>query len=97
MPPVCPVAATRAGLAPLVAEHGLASKLLAKPSPAFNTLAKSILFQQLAMGAASAIYARFLAACGAGNHGDLTPQAVLATPPEALRGAGLSTKKVGGG
>jgi DNA-3-methyladenine glycosylase II len=55
----------------------------------FATLARSIVFQQLAGRAAAAIHARFVEAVG----GDVTPQAVLATPPEALRAAGLSANK----
>ena len=55
----------------------------------FATLARSIMFQQLAGRAAAAIHARFVDAIG----GDVTPEAVLATPPEALRAAGLSGNK----
>ena len=55
----------------------------------FATLARSILFQQLAGAAAAAIHARFVDAIG----GDVTPSAVLATSPEALRAAGLSGNK----
>jgi DNA-3-methyladenine glycosylase II len=53
------------------------------------SLARAIVFQQLATRAASAIHGRFVEAIG----GRVTPQAILATPPEALRGAGLSTAK----
>ncbi|MBV9329554.1 MAG: DNA-3-methyladenine glycosylase 2 family protein [Chloroflexi bacterium] len=55
----------------------------------FATLARSIMFQQLAGRAAAAIHARFVAAIG----GSVTPEAVLATSPEALRAAGLSANK----
>jgi DNA-3-methyladenine glycosylase II len=55
----------------------------------FASLARSILFQQLAGRAAAAIHARFVAAIG----GVVTPEAVLAAPPEALRAAGLSGNK----
>jgi len=55
----------------------------------FATLARSILFQQLAGRAAAAIHTRFVAAIG----GEVTPAAVLAVSPEALRGAGLSANK----
>jgi DNA-3-methyladenine glycosylase II len=55
----------------------------------FAALARSILFQQLAGRAAAAIHARFVAAIG----GRVTPEAVLAAPPEALRSAGLSAAK----
>ena len=53
------------------------------------SLARAIVFQQLATRAASAIHGRFVEAIG----GRVTPQAILATAPEALRGAGLSTAK----
>ena len=55
----------------------------------FASLARAILFQQLAGRAAAAIHARFVDAIG----GEVTPQAVLATPPERLRSAGLSANK----
>jgi DNA-3-methyladenine glycosylase II len=55
----------------------------------FASLARSILYQQLAGRAAAAIHARFVEAIG----GQVTPQAVLRTPEEALRGAGLSGAK----
>lgn len=55
----------------------------------FASLARSIMFQQLAGRAAAAIHARFVAALG----GSVTPQTVLATTPEALRAAGLSGNK----
>ncbi|HVA24843.1 MAG TPA: DNA-3-methyladenine glycosylase 2 family protein [Chloroflexota bacterium] len=55
----------------------------------FGSLARSILFQQLAGRAAAAIHARFVEAIG----GEVTPEAVLATTPEVLRAAGLSGAK----
>ena len=73
----------------LIAEAGPCS--LGKPTPGsvFVTLARAIVFQQLAGRAASVIHGRFVEAIG----GKVTPAAVLATPFEALRGAGLSTAK----
>jgi DNA-3-methyladenine glycosylase II len=56
----------------------------------FASLARSIMYQQLAGRAAAAIHARFVEAIG----GRVTPQAVLATSPEALRAAGLSGAKL---
>jgi DNA-3-methyladenine glycosylase II len=53
------------------------------------SLARAIVFQQLATGAAAAIHRRFVAAIG----GSVTAVAILATPPEQLRGAGLSAAK----
>ena len=55
----------------------------------FEALARSITFQQLSGKAAGTIYGRFEAAVG----GVPTPDAVLATPIEELRGAGLSAAK----
>ena len=55
----------------------------------FAALCRSIVFQQLAGGAAAAIYSRFVQAVGP----ELTAAAVLATPQPALRGAGLSAAK----
>lgn len=56
---------------------------------AFASLARAIVFQQLAGAAASAIHRRFVAAIG----GSVTAEAILATETTALRGAGLSTAK----
>jgi DNA-3-methyladenine glycosylase II len=55
----------------------------------FASLARSIMFQQLAGRAALAIHGRFVLAVG----GQVTPQAVLSTSAEALRAAGLSGNK----
>ena len=55
----------------------------------FTSLARAIVFQQLAGRAAAAIYGRFAAIVG----GAITPDAILATAPEALRAAGLSGNK----
>ena len=56
---------------------------------AFESLARAITFQQLSGKAAGTIYGRFEAAVG----GVPTPEAVLSTPLEDLRGAGLSAAK----
>jgi 3-methyladenine DNA glycosylase/8-oxoguanine DNA glycosylase len=54
-----------AGLAPLVEEHGVPDRLLPKGfENMFASLARSIVYQQLAGNAAHAIHTRFLAACG---------------------------------
>lgn len=55
----------------------------------FASLARAIVFQQLATRAAAAIHRRFVDAIG----GSVTAEAVLATAPEALRAAGLSGSK----
>ncbi len=56
---------------------------------ALASLARAIVFQQLATRAAAAIHGRFVEAIG----GTVTAPAILATPPEALRAAGLSGSK----
>lgn len=53
------------------------------------SLARAIVFQQLAGRAAAAIHGRFVAAIG----GTVTAEAILATDVSALRGAGLSNAK----
>jgi DNA-3-methyladenine glycosylase II len=55
----------------------------------FSSLARAIVFQQLAGRAAAAIHGRFVAAIG----GAVTADAILATDPERLRAAGLSGNK----
>jgi DNA-3-methyladenine glycosylase II len=55
----------------------------------FTSLARAIVFQQLAGRAAAAIYRRFVEAIG----GAVTADAILATAPETLRAAGLSGNK----
>ncbi|PAN18089.1 hypothetical protein PAHAL_3G177400 [Panicum hallii] len=73
----------------------------ASPSlPAFHSLARSILYQQLATSAADAIYARFLAllpsasaAASAAASDAVTPAAVLALATADLRTIGVSGRK----
>jgi DNA-3-methyladenine glycosylase II len=55
----------------------------------FSALARAIAYQQLAGKAAMAIHGRFVDSVG----GRVTPEAVMATPVDALRGAGLSGAK----
>ena len=55
----------------------------------FTSLARAIVFQQLAGAAASAIYGRFVTAIG----GTVRADAILAAAPEVLRSAGLSGNK----
>ncbi|MGI8684092.1 MAG: DNA-3-methyladenine glycosylase family protein [Acidimicrobiales bacterium] len=59
------------------------------PGGPFAALARAILYQQLATGAAAAIHGRFAALYG----GRPTPEAVLATPDADLRAVGLSGAK----
>jgi DNA-3-methyladenine glycosylase II len=63
------------------------------PRPAggnFATLVRSIVYQQLAGAAATAIHGRLIRVLD----GEVTPGRVLVTPGEQLRGAGLSARKV---
>lgn len=56
---------------------------------AFQTLARSIVGQQISVSAAQAVWDRLLALCGA-----VRPQNVLAHDAQSLRQAGLSLRKV---
>jgi DNA-3-methyladenine glycosylase II len=56
----------------------------------FAALTRAIVYQQLAGRAAAAIHGRLLATID----GELTPEALLATPEERLKGAGLSSAKL---
>lgn len=60
--------------------------------PDFETLAKSIVYQQLSGKVAATIFGRLQAAAG---NGRLTPQAVLKLPPARMRALGLSRQKTG--
>ncbi|HVV37939.1 MAG TPA: DNA-3-methyladenine glycosylase [Acidimicrobiales bacterium] len=73
----------------LIAEAGPCTLGTPTPGTTFVTLARAIVFQQLAGRAASVIHGRFVTAIG----GKVTPQAVLSTPFEELRAAGLSGNK----
>ena len=94
---VAALAASDPTLAELVRVHGapkalLEQSLAARGHDAFTSLARSIAYQQLATKAATTIWGRVLIALG-GDAG-VTPANVLATPPESLRAAGLSGRKV---
>ncbi len=58
--------------------------------PSFETLARSIVYQQLSGRVASVIYGRVLAATGEER---LTPAGVMKLRPERMRKAGLSGQK----
>jgi DNA-3-methyladenine glycosylase II len=64
-------------------------KLRAPQGTGFVALARAICFQQLSGKAAATIFGRFVENVG----GELTPEAVLATPVDELRRAGLSNAK----
>lgn len=57
--------------------------------PSFHALARSIVFQQLSGKAAATIFSRLAAAAS----DPLTPESVLAVPPERMRELGLSRQK----
>lgn len=57
--------------------------------PDFETLVKSIVYQQLSGRVANVIFGRLAAAAG----GKLTPQGVLKLRPSRMRSLGLSTQK----
>ena len=58
--------------------------------PAFDTLAKSIVYQQLSGKAARTIYSRLSDALG----GEVTPERVLKLTPARMRALGLSKQKI---
>jgi len=60
--------------------------------PDFETLVKSIVYQQLSGKVAATIFGRLAAAAGDGR---LTPEAALALSPRKMRGLGLSRQKIG--
>ena len=66
-----------AALAPLIEQHGVPDRLLAKGfTNLFNSLARSILSQQLAVKAASVIQGRFMALCKVSYLSDSTNPAL---------------------
>ena len=79
----CPV------MAELVVRHGPCLMLETVYQP-FETLAGSIIGQQLSVKAADTIQNRVLALIG----GSLEPEPIVAADPEALRACGLSNAKV---
>ena len=70
----------------LIPEHGLAR--LQSRGDAFQTLARSVVGQQISVKAAQAVWDRFAARVG-----EVVPQRVLEQSTEALRGCGLSQRK----
>lgn len=92
--PMTEAAATLAGrdpvLATLVARHGIPPRRGGVPAAArFESLAETIVYQQLAGKAAASIHGRLVAALG----GAVTPETVLAASPERLASCGLSGAK----
>src|ERR1035438_4104052 len=58
-------------------------------SPDFETLVKSIIYQQLSGGVASVIFGRLVKAAG----GKITPETILKLRPSRMRTLGLSGQK----
>lgn len=56
---------------------------------AFQTLARSVIGQQISVKAAQSVWLRFAAACG-----EVTPPVVAGANPDVLRACGLSARKV---
>jgi DNA-3-methyladenine glycosylase II len=61
--------------------------------PDFETLARSIVFQQLSGKSARAIFARLKAAVTGGSDTRMTPEGMLALGAQEIRGVGLSRQK----
>jgi DNA-3-methyladenine glycosylase II len=87
-PPMAAVAAADPALATFIRRAGVPAPRPRQGDP-LGSLARAIVFQQLATRAAAAIHRRFVEAVG----GSVTAAAILATSPEELRAAGLSTAK----
>ena len=75
-------------LAAFIDRAGMAPPRRGEGDP-LASLARAIVFQQLATRAAAAIHGRFVTAIG----GRVTAEAILATEVSVLRGAGLSNAK----
>lgn len=74
---------------PVIERAGPVRMRSKNPDGHFGALVRAIAYQQLAGKAAAAIHGRFRALIP----GPLTPEAVLALPEDAMRGAGLSAAK----
>lgn len=77
------------GFGPLIDVHGPCPLRPTRRGTHFEALVRSVVFQQLAGRAATAIHGRVVALFPDG----LTPEAVLAVPDDRLRQAGLSSAK----
>ncbi|MFI5286502.1 MAG: DNA-3-methyladenine glycosylase family protein [Candidatus Dormibacteria bacterium] len=74
-----------------VVESHVAMELRPGADSAFESLLSAIVSQQLAGAAARTIHGRLIAALGGAP---VSPESVLATNPETMRGAGLSANKL---
>lgn len=61
---------------------------------AFETLARSIVGQQISVKAADSVWQKFEAACATRKGGKVTPRQLLAMSEESLRSCGLSRQKI---
>lgn len=78
-------------LARIIAEVGSCRLAHGTPDHLFEGLVRAIVSQQLSAKAADTIYRRVCALAGDGDGPD--PRAIAVLAPDALRGAGLSTRK----
>ncbi len=78
-------------LARVIAKHGPCAMTIRPVKSPFEALFRSIIYQQLSTQSATAIYNRVL---GLFDNGQPTPELMLASPEEELRGAGMSRQKV---
>lgn len=76
----------------VVAAHGPRRYARVTKFTPFEMVARAIVFQQLSGKAATTIWGRFAALC---PNGKVTPEAIAALPDAAIRGAGISTQKLG--
>lgn len=83
------LAGRSAVLGALIANHGPYRPRRSPEPDVFASLARAIIFQQLAGKAAASIHRRFVEKLG----GEVSPETVLATDPEDIRAAGLSRAK----
>lgn len=79
-------------LAGLIGKVGPFTLELSPAKSLFESLMRSITYQQLHGKAAATIHGRVLAVLA--EHGGPTPEAALRAPEESLRGAGLSRNKL---
>lgn len=97
-PVVLTPARARAAIAHLAQADAVMAEIVARVGPFrmayrepdFETLVRSVVYQQISGKAAMAIFGRLQAACG---NGRLCPDGVLTLSRDALRGLGLSSQK----
>ena len=80
-----------AALAAVIGRLGACTLVIDPIDDPFDALLKTVVYQQLSGRAAGTIHRRVLELAPGGS---MTPDAVLALPEEALRGAGLSRNKL---